>query len=440
MDEYRQILLQRSLVMSPIRVLYFFPHDPYPPRSGAHSRCLAMLKALKELGCEVTLASSSLSSETPWMPSSIEALERDWVSAVRVHRPGGLDHRFIRRLARFYRSNGKPVPITSVLYTPPSMRIWFARLFYNTRPTAVFLSYATWDGLVRHRLWRSTSRVVDTLDFMTLNIAMRKALAPYLPAKPIRAQDVDDRALQEGFYEQLGLAPHRHEMRAFAQYTWAIAISEAEADLLRREAQHCQVVRVPVTQEPCYIANSYEGPAIYPTGPNPFNIQGYCYFVKKVLPRVLQRDASFSLQVTGYICDHVLAGDSVSLSGFLPDLQAAYASARFMICPVFGGTGQQIKIVEAMAYGLPVVALAGAARSSPVQHGVNGFVVQNAEEFAEYTIQLWQDRALCRRLGDAARETIAVEYSPARLRAALSIILRPVSSASLGSSGPRDDR
>jgi glycosyltransferase involved in cell wall biosynthesis len=405
------------------RLLYFFPHNPYPPRSGAHNRCLAMLKALKELGCEVTLASSSLSSETPWTQSSIEALEGDWVSSVRVHRAGGLDRRFIRPLASFYRSRGKSVPITSAIYTPPSMRIWFAGLFYDIRPAAVILSYAHWDGLVRHGLWRSTTRVVDTLDFMTLNIAMRKALAPYLPAEPIRAQDVDDGALQEDFYERLQQDRGRDEPRAFARYTWAIAISEAEADLIRQEARHTRVVRIPVTQEPRRLPNSYAGAAIFPTGPNPFNIQGYCYFVKRVLPKIQHRDDSFRLQVTGYICDHVHAERGVTLSGFLPDLQEAFTAARFMICPVFGGTGQQIKIIEAMAHGLPVVALDGAARGSPIAHGVNGFTAKNAEEFAGCTLQLWQDEALCRRLGEAARETIASECSPARLRAALGAIV-----------------
>ena len=49
-----------------MKVLFFFPHNPYPAKSGAHKRCLEMLSGLRELGCEVTLMSSTLSSETPW--------------------------------------------------------------------------------------------------------------------------------------------------------------------------------------------------------------------------------------------------------------------------------------------------------------------------------------------------------------------------------------
>ena len=57
------------------------------------------------------------------------------------------------------------------------------------------------------------------------------------------------------------------------------------------------------------------------------------------------------------INDPVRPAESVTLRGFVNDLDPLLASARFAICPVFGGTGQQIKIVEAIARGLPVVAL-----------------------------------------------------------------------------------
>jgi glycosyltransferase involved in cell wall biosynthesis len=64
-----------------------------------------------------------------------------------------------------------------------------------------------------------------------------------------------------------------------------------------------------------------------------------------------------------------------------------------------------------MAHGVPVIALRNVAESSPIEHGVNGFIAENAEKFAEYAIQLWGDRELCRRLGEAARETIAKNFS-----------------------------
>lgn len=73
-----------------------------------------------------------------------------------------------------------------------------------------------------------------------------------------------------------------------------------------------------------------------------------------------------------------------------------------------------------MAYGLPVVALRAAAESSPIQDGVNGFVADNAEEFADHVVRLWNDKELCRRLGRVAKETIAAEFPKTRLLEGLS--------------------
>jgi len=184
-------------------------------------------------------------------------------------------------------------------------------------------------------------------------------------------------------------------------------------------------VWLPVTFEPCYISNTYSDSALFTVGPNFFNTQGYLYFVKKVLPRVLRSAPSFALRVTGSFPQRVPeVAPGITLSGFVPDLKSVYEIARFFVCPVFGGTGQQIKIVEAMAHGLPVVALRFAAERSPIQHGVNGLVAENAEEFAEHTVRLWQDPALCRRLGNAARETVANEFSNDRLIEGLSNMLK----------------
>ncbi|MBS3027680.1 MAG: glycosyltransferase [Dolichospermum sp. DET50] len=58
-----------------------------------------------------------------------------------------------------------------------------------------------------------------------------------------------------------------------------------------------------------------------------------------------------------------------------------------------------------------------------MEHGVNGFIANNADEFAQYTIQLWQDRGLCERLGIAARKTIAENFSPEVIKDKLSPII-----------------
>jgi glycosyltransferase involved in cell wall biosynthesis len=110
------------------------------------------------------------------------------------------------------------------------------------------------------------------------------------------------------------------------------------------------------------------------------------------------------------------------LAGFVRDLKRVYERSRCVVCPVFGTTGPQVKIVEAMAYGVPVVALRAAAAGSPIRHGVNGYIATTADEFADYLVELWNHQGLCRQMGQAARETIASEYSRSSLVHRLSSI------------------
>ena len=436
------------------RALVFFPHNPWPPRSGAHQRCLEVMEGLTGLGYEVTLASSTLSSEIPWVAESAAGLKESGVSEVHVYETTPADQEFLGVLHRLRSTKDKsfhprktlyyfrqllthkpPImatlrgamknpPIDAIQNTPPAMRRWFAELVDQIGPDVIIMNYAYWDGLVDHRKLRSILRIIDTLDLVSLNRQMQAAIAGYLP-EPLTAETTPDEVLQEDFFEGLKLDSGRYEFSIFDKYDRTIAITAKEVGVIGRYAHHTKISWLPVTLEPVYISNSYSGSALFTVGPNLFNTQGYLYFVKKVLPRVLGTAPSFRLNVTGsFPFSTPAAGDRVTLSGFVPDLKPVYASSRFFVCPVFGGTGQQIKIVEAMAHGLPVVALRFAAERSPLRHELNGLVADTAEEFAAHTVRLWNDPALCGRLGEAARETVADQFSGGRLTDSLAKILQ----------------
>jgi len=407
------------------RLLAFFPHNPWLPKSGAHRRVLEVLAGLNSLGCEVTLLSSRLSSDTKWDEASIQALKDSGVADVRVYDTNAVDYASVMFTSKCYQLAKMSPPLASVVYSPHGMRRWFTKIVDEIAPDVVLMNYAYWDRLLDHDHLDSALTIIDTLDVVSLNTQMRRRLHPYLVGPLVNGTDVDECVVQEDFFNRLNLAPDPKELQTFDRYDCTIAISAREADLIKRHTHRTKVALIPVTMEPCYITNQYAGAALFPIGANPFNTQGYLYFVERVLPLVQQQAPSFSLQVTGswYMRWRPKRQHGIELSGFIPDLQAVYATARFVVCPVFGGTGQQIKIVEAMAHGLPVIALSAAAENSPIQHGVNGLVASNAKEFAACVIELWNDAELCRRLGEAARITIAKEYSRAQLVDALASII-----------------
>ena len=411
------------------RALVFVPHNPWPPKSGAHKRYLETITGLNELGFKVTLAGSVIGTDNKWETASKAELKKSWVDEVHVHQPVEEDFKFVHRLKSFYDLDYSFIPVLRKLHlirereaslssrirTVPSMRRWFDQIIEKTNPDLIFMNYVLWDPLVNHQKWRSITRIMETIDLFSLNRRMWNALEEFLPARPINPADVSDEVLQEDFFHQPKITVDPDEFKIYDQYSYTIAISQQEAEVIQKNTSQTKVVYIPMTQEPVQIANDYSGPALFTTGPNPYNTQGYLYFTKRVLPRVLTKDPSFSLQVTGYCSNEVLPVDGVMLSGFVQNLESVYRSARFFVCPVFGGTGQQVKVVEAMAHGLPAIALRNAAARSPIRHEVNGMIADSPEEFAEHVLRLWKDPELCAQLGEAARDTISREFSRDRL-------------------------
>jgi glycosyltransferase involved in cell wall biosynthesis len=399
-----------------MKVLIYYPHNPFPPKTGSHRRFLGMCMGLKAIGCKVTFLSSTLNTDTKWNLSIDEDLGHTLVDKLLVYTPSLLDRQYLKFAYRYYSYLKRTPALSSDLFCPPGMCSWFSRTVEAVSPDFILMNYAYWDKLIDHYKLAGIKRLIETHDLVTINSKMQRALTPHFPHSSndfLRLNEVSSEILREDFFDALDLEADTQEFDIYNRYSTTIAITQSEADIIRKHTSNTSVVSIPMMQKPSLAQNSYSESAIFPIGPNPFNLQGYCYFLKKVLPKVMHKIPIFRLQVTGSIWNHISLEEvnGVVFSGFVPDLAATYARSRFLICPVFGGTGQQVKIVEAMAHGLPVVALKNAAKRSPLQHNINGFVAENAEEFSEYVIRLWEDPNLCRQLGYAARDTIASQYS-----------------------------
>lgn len=393
-----------------MRALVFFPHNPYPIRSGAHQRCLTILEALQAIGYRITLLSSTLFTDSPWTEDSIRYLYEKKNIEVEVYEGTLSDQHYINYL-------GAAVGCYAnfSMYSPPGLKQKFREMFRRLSPDLVVINYALWGGLAVGDEFHSACRVIDTIDLFSRNLKMRNALNSYHIKYPIDVSAVPEGFLAEDFFFHFDIEASDDEYWICDQYDFTIAISPAEAQIIKNHTQHTKVEYVPMALDPSFIENIYSGNPVFAVGPNPFNLQGYCYFAKKVLPQILRIHPEFTLNVVGKSCDQLMPSPGTELLGFIPDLQPIYSKASFAICPLIGGTGQQTKIVEAMAYGLPVISLRNTAESSPIEHGKNGFIAEDSEAFAKYAIQLYEDRDLCRVMGSLARETIAENFSGQKL-------------------------
>lgn len=403
----------RRAVQQDLKALVFFPHNPYPARTGAHQRCLAMLKGLRDMGSDVVLYSSTLFSETAWTSQGIESLQRDFGIDVHIHQAMAED-----RFA-FEKAGACSESVDWRRYAPPGIQEDFLRVFRRFNPQIVMINYAFWGGLTRSDEFLKALKIIDVHDLVSLNMKLRDRLIAAFAKKPM-----DPSILDEDFFSGIALSASQEEYHIYNWYDHTIAISESEAQKINSSTARTRVSCIPMTFEPVYLNHAYAGDPLYVIGDNPFNLQGYLYFVSRILPGLRRQFPEFTLRVAGYGSRSLPPAKGVRIMGPIPDLRSLYSEASFAICPLIGGTGQQVKIVEAMAHGLPVVALRNVAVDSPIEDGVNGFVVENASSFSLRVGHLYEKRESCREMGRRAQETIRQGFSENALRVKLNHIIR----------------
>lgn len=123
-----------------------------------------------------------------------------------------------------------------------------------------------------------------------------------------------------------------------------------------------------------------------------------------------------------------LVGHNPGMEGVRPsagwaDLKETFSRHRFYIHTADPALedGYNMATIEAMAAGLPV--LGNRHPTSPVKHGVSGFLSDDPAELRGFAERLLADRALAKEMGNAARESVkelfSVEKFAAKFRHAI---------------------
>jgi polysaccharide biosynthesis protein PslH len=88
------------------------------------------------------------------------------------------------------------------------------------------------------------------------------------------------------------------------------------------------------------------------------NVQAALYIAHRLLPLLKKQIPHIKILMAGARpTPDVLAlkNEHIEVQAWLPDIRDAYAHARILVAPIFHGSGQQNKILEAMAMGVPCV-------------------------------------------------------------------------------------
>lgn len=382
----------------------------WPPCNGGDKRLVSLIEAFLANNWEVH--GIFLAREfTPEQKTGWYALKNMGVKSIKERTIGRVDHYFGKLLKGF---GEKPFGFPAAF--SPLLRNWICRQMINSNSRVILTNHLNFFPLVTNRLGRHS--VIDCVDIHTANKSQVSGIASCFPLHGWDLPQPSDLVIDESCFDRCpSPSDLNKEMELLAQFDSILAISSAEAETIKSWIKGAQVETIPMCVDPVSMDNSYAGPALFVGHNHPFNAQGYAYFVVRVLPLVLQQEPDFIFRVIGNDTTRFPAHPSADIRGFVDDIQSQYREAPFLLVPILGGTGQLTRIVEAMAHGLPVIATRAAARSSPIRHGINGFIAADAAEMACHVIALHRDRKLARTMGNAARETVRAEFTMGHLRA-----------------------
>lgn len=206
----------------------------------------------------------------------------------------------------------------------------------------------------------------------------------------------------------------RVQRQAAAASDAVVVCSERDRDLLAGR-------RVAV------VPNSYDGAALSPTRRRsqdpvftmvgllvyPPNADAARFFVQQIWPRVREALPGARLELVGRH-DGTLAGlgevPGVELTGEVPELDEAFARTTAVVVPLRAGGGTRIKILEAFARGVPVVATTIGAEGLQVVDGTSILIGDTPEDFARACIRLVEEPEFARRVAEAGHQVWASAY------------------------------
>ncbi len=382
-----------------MRILVVATKSPWPPRDGGRLALWLTLQALKDAGHELMLVAPADAADAATSAAVIASL--------------------------------KSVCLPHLV--PTSRRSWL-----HAFVAALLHGQAL--SIARHRLpavEQMVARCIGDWRPHVLHAEQLQALANCTPAGSagvpvlLRMQNVESSLWRQVAGSNWHLFPlgieavrlrhaERHALRDSAR---VVALTQRDATLLR------EIGGDAVQDRLCAIGPAFPAalPAAAPVSGSPAlvlggsggwlpNRQGLAWFAARVAP--LLREALPDLQI------HVYGGETIDFPDAIwhtapEDAREAFPSGAIMALPLHIGSGIRMRILEAWARGLPVVATRTAAAGLDVESGRELMLADAPEEFVQAILHLAGNPSARDALTEAGRAYLRRHHEARSVAAAL---------------------
>lgn len=307
--------------------------------------------------------------------------------------------------------DGLPIELVPVAH-PRSRQTRWLRF---TKPSGV-IEATPFAALVRER-----ARDADVVHFVELTAATLIASVDRPAVAQIHCLTRRDRDIRPPWTSEGRVAIEllRAERRIFGQSRWLLVNSREVADPLARMAPHAHVAVAPLPLDPASYTPRAPldvpvagliGMAGWPPTANAVE-----RLLSSVWPRVLEQRPDARLLLAGFGMErdafpHLPDLPGVEWRGTVPSATDFLRELGLLLYPLGRGSGAKIKVLEALALGVPVVTTPDGAEGIESH---DGLVVDTDDgALADATIALLGDAAARRTAGAAAYDTFNDHHAP----------------------------
>lgn len=146
------------------------------------------------------------------------------------------------------------------------------------------------------------------------------------------------------------------------------------------------------------------------------NIDAMLFFCQKIYPIIREQVPDVELWIAGINTHESIKRldnheRNIHVLGKIEDTRPLYQRSKVCVVPLRAGGGTRIKILEAMAYGKPVVSTSIGCEGLQVEDGKNILIADDSLSFAQKTVRLLTCRDERERIRQNARRLVEEFYS-----------------------------
>ena len=384
-------------------ILFITPYLPYPPISGGRLQTFLRIKKLRERGHKVYLAAIA---EFGVKENSIRELRR-YVTELEV-----VSAKI--NLSKFKFLFKKNL-IHELFSSQPGFNAKIRSFIKNKA-----IDIAVYEGLGSGQYREATRNITSILYEHNVEYEIIDQLVSSLKISPLNilkgkaAENLVNLWLYI-FGEKEKKLAKEFELNSLRKFDLFITCSDRDASILKKDVKDIPHVTVPwcieipidyCKQEKKDIYNLVFVGSMYWEP----NRDAILWFVKEMFPLIKKKVKNIRLVIVGSYPSKEIHGlnnnKDIIVRGFVPDISKVWLETDIFVAPVRLGSGVNVKVIEAMSYGIPTVTTAKGAEGLNAIDGEHFLMANTPDEFLDSVQYLIENIEVRESLGLKSREYV----------------------------------